>query len=53
METDMTLKGKRALVTGSSKGIGREIAIRLAREGADVIINSTATRRARKRRWRK
>jgi glucose 1-dehydrogenase len=39
METDMTLKGKRALVTGSSKGIGREIAIRLAREGADVIIN--------------
>jgi glucose 1-dehydrogenase len=44
METDMTvpvetLTGKRALVTGSSKGIGREIAIRLAREGADVIIN--------------
>jgi glucose 1-dehydrogenase len=39
METGMTLNGKRALVTGSSKGIGREIAIRLAREGADVIIN--------------
>ena len=35
----MTLNGKRALVTGSSKGIGREIAIRFAREGADVIIN--------------
>jgi glucose 1-dehydrogenase len=39
MESDMTLNGKRALVTGSSKGIGREIAIRLAREGADVVIN--------------
>jgi len=27
------------LVTGSSKGIGRGIAIRLAQEGADVVIN--------------
>ena len=35
----MKLEGKKALVTGSSKGIGREIAIRLAREGADVVIN--------------
>jgi glucose 1-dehydrogenase len=35
----MKLEGKKALVTGSSKGIGRGIAVRLAREGADVVIN--------------
>jgi NAD(P)-dependent dehydrogenase (short-subunit alcohol dehydrogenase family) len=33
------LLGRKALVTGSSKGIGRGIAIRLAQEGADVVIN--------------
>ncbi len=33
------LEGKTALVTGSSQGIGRAIAIRLAEEGADVAIN--------------
>jgi len=33
------LLGRKVLVTGSSKGIGRGIAIRLAHEGADVVIN--------------
>ena len=31
--------GRKVLVTGSSKGIGRGIALRLAQEGADVVIN--------------
>ena len=34
------LKGKRAIVSGASMGIGRGIAIELAKAGAEVIINS-------------
>jgi glucose 1-dehydrogenase len=33
------LEGKNALVTGGDQGIGQGIAIRLAEEGADVVIN--------------
>src|SRR5262245_20149553 len=35
----MRLEGKNALVTGSDQGIGQGIAIRLAEEGANVVIN--------------
>ncbi len=36
---DMGLSNKTALVTGSTKGIGKAIAIELAKEGVNVLIN--------------
>jgi len=38
MEGGKGLAGKTAIVTGGSRGIGRAIAMRLAREGVQVVI---------------
>jgi NAD(P)-dependent dehydrogenase (short-subunit alcohol dehydrogenase family) len=35
-----SLKGKTAIVTGSSRGIGRAIAVAYARAGARVVVTS-------------
>ena len=37
------LKGKTIFITGSSRGIGREIALRCARDGAKVVITGKTT----------
>jgi len=35
----MRLEGKKAIVTGAGRGIGRAIALNFAREGADILVN--------------
>ena len=45
---DLELKGKRALVTGSTGGLGEAIAKALAKEGAEVVIHGRHEERADK-----
>ena len=45
---DLELKGKRALVTGSTEGIGFAIAKALAEEGAQVIVNGRSPEKVKK-----
>src|SRR5690349_16962607 len=40
----MSLEGKTALVTGASKGVGKGIALELARAGCDVAVNYNSDR---------
>jgi glucose 1-dehydrogenase len=42
-------RGKNAIVTGSSKGIGRSVVLELARGGANVTVNSSSSRDAAER----
>ena len=37
------LKGKTAVVTGSGRGIGKAIAMELAKHGANIVINDIAS----------
>jgi NAD(P)-dependent dehydrogenase (short-subunit alcohol dehydrogenase family) len=39
----MPLEGQVAAVTGAGTGIGREISLRLAAEGADVVLTGRST----------
>ena len=45
-ESDFGLAAKTAVVTGSSSGIGRAIALQLAAAGADVLIHARTSAEA-------
>ena len=44
LEQQVVLKGQKALVTGASSGIGKQVAIALGHAGADVVVNYVTDR---------
>ena len=42
------LRGRRALITGSTQGVGREIALAIARAGGDVVLHGLELNEAAK-----
>jgi 5,10-methylene-tetrahydrofolate dehydrogenase/methenyl tetrahydrofolate cyclohydrolase len=49
MRVEINLKCKNALITGSSKGIGRAIAVKLAECGANIVVNFFIANKRHKR----
>ena len=49
----MSLNGKHALITGSSRGIGRGIALKLAEQGAKIAVHYYQNEAAAKMRARR
>ncbi len=52
MEEGLRLKGKVALVTGAAQGIGKAVALLLARNGADIVVSDINLEKAKRRRRR-
>ena len=44
--SETPLKGQVAVITGSARNIGREIALQLAREGAAIVVNGRSDKAA-------
>jgi len=48
MDADLELRGRRALVTGGTKGVGRAVAARLRELGAKVLTTARSSSETRK-----